>query len=99
MSKSKKRRLQEQALAQAAPKSSSQAKTKPKGSSGKSGSGKGSSAKVPQEVFDHVKANANGKCPFWNIGKCKFGDSCKDAHACTDCGGPRTYLSAHHPRN
>jgi hypothetical protein len=96
-SKAKKRRMRDKALIDAA-KKQLPPKPKAKAAPGKGGSGKGGGGKVPQEVKEFVKANANGKCPFWNIGKCRFGDSCKDAHACTECGGPHTYLSAHHPR-
>ena len=74
-------------------------KPKPKAAPAKGGGGKGGGkGKVPQEVFNHVKANANGKCTFFNLGKCKVGDECRDAHACCDCGGPRSYVSAHVPR-
>ena len=97
MSKSKKRRLREKALVDAAKKHGSP-KPKAKAATAKGGSGKGgSSKKVPQDIFDYVKSHANGKCTFFNLGKCKFGDDCRDPHSCCDCGGPHSYVSAHTP--
>ena len=100
-SKSKKRRTREKALIQEAKKllakplaqGKGSSKGKPATANGKGGGGKGK--KVPQDVFNHVKANANGKCVFFNLGKCKFGDDCRETHVCSECGGPHSYVSAH----
>ena len=98
MSKSKKRRLREKALVDAAKKHGSP-KPKAKAATAKGGSGKGGSSKnVAQEIFDYVKSHANGKCTFFNRGKCKFGDDCRDPHSCCDCGGPHSYVSARTPK-
>ena len=97
LSKAKKRRLREKALVEAAKKHIDVPKPKAKAKGQGKGNSSGKGQRVPQEVFDHVKAHANGKCPFYNLGKCKFGDDCRDPHSCCDCGGPHSYVSAHTP--
>lgn len=60
------------------------------------GSGKGKD-RVPAEVFNKVKemAQRKKKCVFFNVGKCNFGDQCKDVHACCQCGGGHAFTDRH----
>ena len=75
--------------------------------SGKGGSGKGPVAKpggtstprVPEDEWEKLiamKPAGRPRCKFFNCSTgCRFGDSCKQLHACMDCGGDHARVAAH----
>ena len=60
------------------------------------GKGKGKD-RVSDDVFNKVKDLCTRKrvCTFYNLGKCRFGDKCSQAHKCGQCGGDHTYIERH----
>ena len=79
-----------------------QAKVK-KGGKGKGGSAKGGSDKKPHKVPEKewtalmsMRPPGKPRCPFWNSSHgCTFGEECKKAHICMECGGNHTWCSQH----
>ena len=70
---------------------------------GKGASGKGGSDKKPHKVPEKewtalmsMRPPGGPRCPFWNSSHgCQFGEECKKAHICMECGGNHTWCSQH----
>ena len=77
----------------------------PKGGATKKGQGKGKGAsgkkphKVPEKEWTalmSMRPPGGPRCPFWNSSHgCQFGEECKKAHICMECGGNHTWCSQH----
>ena len=67
----------------------------PKGSGGKAAK----DARVPSQEWEKItsfKYNGKRRCPFYNCSLgCRFGDSCRNAHACVECGKDHPWHGNH----
>ena len=64
-----------------------------KGGGGRGGEGKGRGKGKGKELWAKIAELNSGKRKFYNAGKCRFGDTCSEPHACCSCGGPHPFAS------
>ena len=93
MTRSKRRRLRQAAKAKPSPAAKVAPVVQARPDKGK-GKGKTKGMAVNQDLWAKIAEFTSGKRKFFNAGKCKFGEKCKDPHACCTCGGSHAFAAS-----